>query len=421
MAFNLSGLLGGIGNGVQSANQGMNNYFSGQGGPAGYDPQDVASARNQSLAQMAALFLAGSQPMSGAQRAQYIAQVPMVGDDYRKSLRGMRDDRREEGAYQQMQAFGQKLTSDPASLGLNADQATLLQSLDPQSAYKVYADERAAQVFAQPSKISGTFVDPQTGAVMAYGAGGVMGALAPGYGGSVADPSYGGADVAPEAAGMDMPQAAPPAMSYPRSGVVGPLGQKLDEKLAEGEIKRRDGVKSNVSGAIGFLQKVQTANEALGTMTNNEFGPLEGGEGFIPSIIRYGVPQRFAGADTGKQDRFAGTMANLELDVAKMKLKGDGPITEGERGIAKATLGGLAVRDKATQQQILMDTSREALGILERGLRDGIITEQELLTEGIDINALRAAQQQPAQNGAAPAGSGNLVPNQNGEFDWNPN
>lgn len=421
MALNLPGLLGGIGSGIQNMNQGVNNYFSGQGGPAGFDPQDVASARNQSLAQMAALFLAGAQPMSGAQRAQIIAQAPMVAGDYRKNLRGMRDDRREEGAYQQMQAFGETLANDPASLGLNADQATLLQSLDPQSAYKVYAEERAAQVFAQPSKISGTFVDPQTGAVMAYGSRGVMGALAPGYGGSVADPSYGGAEVAPEAAGMDMPQAAPPAMSYPRSGVVGPLGQKLDEKLAEGAIKKRTEASNSVSGAIGFLQKVQSANEVLDTMSDTDFGPIDGGDGYVSSALRYATSPFPFGPDLAKQDRFTASAGNLELDIAKMKLKGDGPITEGERAIAKSLIGGLKVANKATQQKILTDTSREALSILERGLRDGVITEQQLVTEGIDINALRAAQQQPAQNGAAPAGSGNLVPNQNGEFDWNPN
>jgi hypothetical protein len=41
-----------------------------------------------------------------------------------------------------------------------------------------------------------------------------------------------------------------------------------------------------------------------------------------------------------------------------MKLKGDGPITEGERTIARQTLGGLTVNDKATAEANLNATNQ---------------------------------------------------------------
>ena len=152
MALNIPGLLGGLGtgiqNGFQNANQGVNNYFSGQGGPAGYDPKDVADARNQSLAQMAALFLAGAQPMSGAQRAQYIAQVPMVGDDYRKNLRGMRDDRREESSYNQAVQFQKDVMANPDQFGFNPDQAKLFGTFkDPVKAMDAYTEIQTQRLF----------------------------------------------------------------------------------------------------------------------------------------------------------------------------------------------------------------------------------------------------------------------------------
>lgn len=172
MALNIPGLLGGIGSGVQSGfqnmNQGVNNYFSGQGGPAGYDPQDVATARNQSLAQMAALFLAGAQPMSGAQRAQYIAQVPMVGDDYRKNLRGMRDDRREEGSYNQAVEFQKGVLANPAQYGYNPDQAKLVGTYsDPVKALEFHMENQAKRLFPGPKdpiKLGKgeTLLDPET-------------------------------------------------------------------------------------------------------------------------------------------------------------------------------------------------------------------------------------------------------------------
>lgn len=169
---------------------------------------------------------------------------------------------------------------------------------------------------------------------------------------------------------------------------LSPAGEKEYQKakgknIAGAEEARR----ANIDGSLSFLTKISRADQVMHDMTDNDFGPVQGSEAyrFVPDIsFITGV----RGTDMAAQDRYKGLMSDLELDVAKMKLKGQGQVTESERKIARDTLGGLTVADKATAREVLQTTAKEAKATLVDALQKGEITVRDLIQRGIDPRKL---------------------------------
>lgn len=140
------------------------------------------------------------------------------------------------------------------------------------------------------------------------------------------------------------------------------LGAKADAKLEEGKV-------ANEQGAQGFLKRVSSVRRIMdeavqaGVDPDDLFGPLQSGEGIAGSLVR-GTSQ-LVGTDAEKfRRRLEREFANMELDVAKMKLKGQGQITESERAIAKQTIPGLSLPDSGAAEAVLADIEAEANSIL---------------------------------------------------------
>lgn len=168
---------------------------------------------------------------------------------------------------------------------------------------------------------------------------------------------------------------------------LSPAGEKKYNETKGKNIANAEAAKeANLQGAIGFLTKAGRSQELLEDMTDADFGPVQGSD-----VYRYVPGTSFVmGTDMGAQDRYKGAQSELELDVAKMKLKGQGQVTEAERKIARDTLGGLTVADKKTASDILKNTSKEAKLIIAEALRHGDIAPEDLERQGINVRQLLA-------------------------------
>jgi hypothetical protein len=138
---------------------------------------------------------------------------------------------------------------------------------------------------------------------------------------------------------------------------VSPYERKAQENKAETEKERQ----TNAEGAQGFVQKVDRLEALIKEGGEDAFGPAQGGS-----------YNRAAGAFFGTKteqtrQQIDAVLRDLELDVAKMKLKGQGTVTETERRIAKETLPTLQTMDTKTALNILAGLRQEATGILQRG------------------------------------------------------
>lgn len=221
------------------------------------------------------------------------------------------------------------------------------------------------------------------------GGGGGAPAPAPAAGGGV--PSTGGVPPMPPVPGT--PPAAP---AGPPGGTVTPgqlaqgtIGIDARKAAEKGVVDRNLSLRTNADGALGFLSKVARTEDHLKGMNDSDFGPIQGqgadtwvGTG---NLIAKGATDWLWGDNSiGRQDIYRRDMADLELDVSKMKLKGDGPITEGERKIAKDTLGGLTSADKNTAQAALNSTKVEAATKIRDAIQAGVLTEADIRAAGID-------------------------------------
>lgn len=178
----------------------------------------------------------------------------------------------------------------------------------------------------------------------------------------------------------------PPAQQ--NASGLSPEGEKEYQKAKGKDMAGAEAARqANIDGSLSFLTKVGRADQVMQGMTDNDFGPVQGSDAyrFVPDIsFITGV----RGTDMAAQDRYKGLMSDLELDVAKMKLKGQGQVTESERKIARDTLGGLTVADKKTARDVLQTTAKEAKATIVDALQKGEITVEDLVKRGIDPRKL---------------------------------
>lgn len=158
------------------------------------------------------------------------------------------------------------------------------------------------------------------------------------------------------AAGMD------PTSPEGRQALIGnkqysPYEVEQQKAKAETEKERQ----TNAEGAQGFLDKVNRLEKLIGEGGKDAFGPVQG------SSLNRSAGAFFGTGTERTRQQIDAVLKDLELDVAKMKLKGQGTVTETERRIAKETLPTLQTMDPQTALQILSGLKQEASGVLQRG------------------------------------------------------
>ncbi|WP_299081614.1 hypothetical protein [uncultured Paraglaciecola sp.] len=127
------------------------------------------------------------------------------------------------------------------------------------------------------------------------------------------------------------------------------------KKAAALDAKREEGYRANAEGAIEFKRQVAQLQPLIDKYGDELFGPLEGGGG-----IYEGAAKLF-GTDVARaRDEYDAILSALELGVAKMKLKGSGVITEGERAIARQTVPARSISDKEAANAIIKQLNEEA-------------------------------------------------------------
>ena len=134
------------------------------------------------------------------------------------------------------------------------------------------------------------------------------------------------------------------------------FNREFEKQRAKADAQKMASMQQNLEGAQSFLDKVAAVEQTLNEV-GSDTGPLQGsafGQS-IGGILNTNAQQ--------KRDLLAAQIADLELDIAKMKLKGQGQITESERAIARATLPKLTNNPEANMA-ILDNLKREASGIL---------------------------------------------------------
>jgi hypothetical protein len=123
--------------------------------------------------------------------------------------------------------------------------------------------------------------------------------------------------------------------------------------------------RTTAEGSEAYLRKLARLREKI-SGRDDLFGPLQasGPNRFFANI---------KGTDAEKaRQRVEADLADMELDVAKLKLKGQGAVSEAERSIAKATLPKLANADSATALQILDQLEVEARENLAIAAQKGV-------------------------------------------------
>ena len=127
-------------------------------------------------------------------------------------------------------------------------------------------------------------------------------------------------------------------------------------------------LRGRARGATSFKKKVQRIRDLINAnrpsasrpdapdLAAAAFGPIAGTETAQTALAATGIQPE----TVRLQQQLRALLADLELDVARFKLKGQGQVTEAERKIARDTLPSLTVRDPETALRILDGLEGEA-------------------------------------------------------------
>jgi hypothetical protein len=155
-----------------------------------------------------------------------------------------------------------------------------------------------------------------------------------------------------------------PVPAAPRPPIISPLDRQTQIEQAKADADRA----GRVEGAKAFLQKVGRVEAQIGTadekgnfVSGNEdlFGPVQSNQYWRQAAAFFGTDAESA------RTTLESNLSDLELDVARMKLKGTGPISNEERLIARRTLPQLSNQDARTAWNTLQQRKAEALDIIK--------------------------------------------------------
>lgn len=156
------------------------------------------------------------------------------------------------------------------------------------------------------------------------------------------------------------------------------------KKTGDLEATRKAEIITNAQGANEYnqqrarlesLMKLADTLEKSGTPV---FGPVAGTKWYqgyrasVPGIL--GEPMKYDQA-VKLQQEIQATISNMELAVAKLKLKGQGAVTENERAIARNTIGGLLTYNT--------DAARKVLGSLDLEAQDALQKHADFSKHGL--------------------------------------
>lgn len=142
-----------------------------------------------------------------------------------------------------------------------------------------------------------------------------------------------------------------------------------------------------ISGAQGYLQKVGVMQSMLKQKgADSLVGPVQG------SWVGKTADSFLLPENEKERERLAAQIAGMELDVAKMQLKGQGSVTENERAIARAKLNSLTDVDASSSLQKLDDLTNEAVDMLRRSGYTEDQIAQTLKQYGVSASAAVDAQ-----------------------------
>jgi hypothetical protein len=125
--------------------------------------------------------------------------------------------------------------------------------------------------------------------------------------------------------------------------------KKQAEETAKADVESQVQRRTNVEGAKSFLAKVNSLESDLRALGSGS-GPYEGG-----GINQY-LGKLFGTESSTLRSSIDQKIKDLELDIAKMDLKGQGAITESERAIARGKLPQLTNNPDANK--IIIQTLR---------------------------------------------------------------
>lgn len=152
------------------------------------------------------------------------------------------------------------------------------------------------------------------------------------------------------------------ALKERRAG-VGPVELTRRQETVKRRVKDRQEIKGRARGAVSFKRKIAGLRKLIKDAGDGAFGLIEGSiVGRTAKQIGAGVPLLGSNAKriTNLQTRIQSALRDLELDVARFKLKGQGPVTDSERKIARETLPSLSNPDTKAALDILDRLEREA-------------------------------------------------------------
>jgi hypothetical protein len=323
-------------------------------GTPAYSPEMIANSRYQLLAQMGMGLMAAGQPMSGAQRSQYLAQLGQLPADYQKSLAQQLEMAQKQQEYQrqqQAQAYLSNMSPDQLQkLGFTPEQATLFKGMGAP------ADIIEKQAFPGLSGSS-----QNLGMELRYWktADGKLhaGQLMPGGGvKEVALPA--GAEWAPQTQYLDVGtgyQAAPKIGAQP--------GQVIPKDVA-GEAAQKETGKSQAE-VKQLLPAAEAATNDATALIDNLLADQNGMQWAVGASSGYGalIP------GTPGYD-YAARVDNLKGKVflqAYQQLRGAGAITEQEGQAATAAIANLDRAQSEPQFQMALTQLRD---ILQRGYQN---------------------------------------------------
>lgn len=140
--------------------------------------------------------------------------------------------------------------------------------------------------------------------------------------------------------------------------------EKEREKVrARSEEENAADLRGKAQGARNFLTKVKRVEDFIrnNPASADLFGPIQGSEA-----------NRFLGSAFGttaerQRTQLKAMLRDLELDVARFKLKGQGQVTEAERAIARDTLPQLTNPDPESALAIIQGLKAEANDLIGQG------------------------------------------------------